>query len=79
MAREVLITGPIAGHNFSYQGNDVVELPDDVAAAWIESGMAVEVPKARKGAALVAENEALKARVAELEAENASLKAAPAA
>ena len=42
----VSIAGTIGGRDFSAQPHDIVDVPADVAAAWIRSGHAVAAPQA---------------------------------
>jgi regulator of replication initiation timing len=68
----------IAGMNFAYRRGQIVDAKARLARAWIKSGVAEEIAEAEARADdlravraenkhLRAENEALKARVAELE------------
>lgn len=43
--KKVLIKQSIAGHEFSYKPGDIAELIDELASAWVQSGVAVWAPK----------------------------------
>lgn len=60
---KILMKQSMAGYYFAYQPGDVTEIEDELAAAWVASGVAVLVPK-EKPAKPVAEYAVAKKSVA---------------